>query len=166
MRNANTGGDIPLVDGRTLPIKFRLEEGALAASCTNVSLDCVEQTAFPDRDNTILTLGKQAGTFIPAGALSQIVTVAIIENTTKPCIPPPFALPQYFPEPDQKGCYDFFTDPGPSIFNTTPDNPVKKSDRKSTRLNSSHITISYAVFCLKKKKSIACTISTSYRYVT
>src|SRR5437773_4522302 len=26
-------------------------------------------------------------------------------------------------------------------------------DRKSTRLNSSHITISYAVFCLKKKKS-------------
>src|SRR5437773_9773219 len=28
---------------------------------------------------------------------------------------------------------------------------VKYSDRKSTRLNSSHITISYAVFCLKKK---------------
>src|SRR5437773_12125468 len=26
-------------------------------------------------------------------------------------------------------------------------------DRKSTRLNSSHITISYAVFCLKKKNS-------------
>src|SRR5471032_1568069 len=28
----------------------------------------------------------------------------------------------------------------------------KRLDRKSTRLNSSHITISYAVFCLKKKK--------------
>src|SRR5437773_4541181 len=27
-------------------------------------------------------------------------------------------------------------------------------DRKSTRLNSSHITISYAVFCLKKKNAI------------
>src|SRR5437773_4088832 len=27
-------------------------------------------------------------------------------------------------------------------------------DRKSTRLNSSHITISYAVFCLKKKNKI------------
>src|SRR5436305_12066468 len=27
------------------------------------------------------------------------------------------------------------------------------SDRKSTRLNSSHVRISYAVFCLKKKKS-------------
>src|SRR5258705_12616173 len=28
----------------------------------------------------------------------------------------------------------------------------KPSDRKSTRLNSSHLGISYAVFCLKKKK--------------
>src|SRR5437773_3672713 len=28
---------------------------------------------------------------------------------------------------------------------------VSSRDRKSTRLNSSHITISYAVFCLKKK---------------
>src|SRR5438067_8908574 len=27
-----------------------------------------------------------------------------------------------------------------------------KRDRKSTRLNSSHVSISYAVFCLKKKK--------------
>src|SRR5437870_9686389 len=29
------------------------------------------------------------------------------------------------------------------------------ADRKSTRLNSSHVAISYAVFCLKKKKDIA-----------
>src|SRR2546426_4425031 len=28
----------------------------------------------------------------------------------------------------------------------------ESSDRKSTRLNSSHLVISYAVFCLKKKK--------------
>src|SRR2546426_3247938 len=28
-------------------------------------------------------------------------------------------------------------------------------DRKSTRLNSSHLVISYAVFCLKKKKKIS-----------
>src|SRR2546426_6214695 len=28
-----------------------------------------------------------------------------------------------------------------------------KGDRKSTRLNSSHLVISYAVFCLKKKKT-------------
>src|SRR5690606_40424423 len=29
---------------------------------------------------------------------------------------------------------------------------LKQLDRKSTRLNSSHVKISYAVFCLKKKK--------------
>src|SRR5699024_12127762 len=29
-------------------------------------------------------------------------------------------------------------------------------DRKSTRLNSSHVSISYAVFCLKKKKKKEC----------
>src|SRR5690606_40577133 len=32
-------------------------------------------------------------------------------------------------------------------------------DRKSTRLNSSHVKISYAVFCLKKKKKKETTIS-------
>src|SRR5690625_6336278 len=30
---------------------------------------------------------------------------------------------------------------------------VRTQDRKSTRLNSSHVAISYAVFCLKKKKN-------------
>src|SRR5699024_12578536 len=29
-----------------------------------------------------------------------------------------------------------------------------RADRKSTRLNSSHVSISYAVFCLKKKKKV------------
>src|SRR5436309_5438836 len=31
-----------------------------------------------------------------------------------------------------------------------------RTDRKSTRLNSSHVKISYAVFCLKKKKRERC----------
>src|SRR5699024_1170252 len=31
---------------------------------------------------------------------------------------------------------------------------VARLDRKSTRLNSSHVSISYAVFCLKKKKTL------------
>src|SRR5699024_12344988 len=30
---------------------------------------------------------------------------------------------------------------------------LAETDRKSTRLNSSHVSISYAVFCLKKKRS-------------
>src|SRR5688572_31388970 len=32
--------------------------------------------------------------------------------------------------------------------------PLQAADRKSTRLNSSHSQISYAVFCLKKKKKV------------
>src|SRR5256885_5081306 len=32
-------------------------------------------------------------------------------------------------------------------------NAARRGDRKSTRLNSSHLVISYAVFCLKKKKT-------------
>src|SRR2546426_1870962 len=59
-------------------------------------------------------------------------------------------------------------------------NPVPgRTDRKSTRLNSSHLVISYAVFCLKKKKiqtvlsrvirrtfQDKCTISGTYHSVT
>src|SRR5256885_5394262 len=33
------------------------------------------------------------------------------------------------------------------------DRDLRWTDRKSTRLNSSHLVISYAVFCLKKKKN-------------
>src|SRR5439155_20730956 len=33
---------------------------------------------------------------------------------------------------------------------------TNRTDRKSTRLNSSHVAISYAVFCLKKKKKTVC----------
>src|SRR3712207_8438794 len=36
--------------------------------------------------------------------------------------------------------------------------PLRHGDRKSTRLNSSHANISYAVFCLKKKKTEASTL--------
>src|SRR3712207_8217522 len=37
-----------------------------------------------------------------------------------------------------------------------PDCESSRADRKSTRLNSSHANISYAVFCLKKKKNQHC----------
>src|SRR2546426_5543631 len=35
------------------------------------------------------------------------------------------------------------------------DRTALQRDRKSTRLNSSHLVISYAVFCLKKKKNVS-----------
>src|SRR2546426_1428358 len=41
---------------------------------------------------------------------------------------------------------------------------LRDGDRKSTRLNSSHLVISYAVFCLKKKKKIKIYRATSAEY--
>src|SRR2546426_1634208 len=43
--------------------------------------------------------------------------------------------------PSSRGCHPRHVHPWPA-----------RRDRKSTRLNSSHLVISYAVFCLKKKK--------------
>src|SRR6266496_4689394 len=42
--------------------------------------------------------------------------------------------------------------PWPARGGTGRRRPGRPGDRKSTRLNSSHVEISYAVFCLKKKK--------------
>src|SRR2546427_6115880 len=39
------------------------------------------------------------------------------------------------------------------------EDPAPVRDRKSTRLNSSHSQISYAVFCLKKKKRLDATVT-------
>src|SRR3712207_8419438 len=41
----------------------------------------------------------------------------------------------------------------PAVVSLTLIVPTYRRDRKSTRLNSSHANISYAVFCLKKKKN-------------
>src|SRR6266513_5711348 len=45
-----------------------------------------------------------------------------------------------------------FRSPGWCCWPTRPCRTAPRADRKSTRLNSSHVSISYAVFCLKKKK--------------
>src|SRR5258705_2778822 len=46
-----------------------------------------------------------------------------------------------------------------------PRDRVRPPDRKSTRLNSSHLGISYAVFCLKKKKNTSDTYNTRHSNV-
>src|SRR3712207_7327562 len=43
---------------------------------------------------------------------------------------------------------------------------VPDIDRKSTRLNSSHANISYAVFCLKKKKHMSKRINPNHHNIT
>src|SRR5947209_13438876 len=48
------------------------------------------------------------------------------------------------------GPYDLLLQTTEKLHRESPDRP---EDRKSTRLNSSHANISYAVFCLKKKNN-------------
>src|SRR5439155_5357263 len=52
--------------------------------------------------------------------------------------------------PDQLGLSLYLV--GEGLVRRVVARPVAPRDRKSTRLNSSHVAISYAVFCLKKKK--------------
>src|SRR5436309_7446512 len=55
------------------------------------------------------------------------------------------SLPAYVVMPDPKGALEA----GQPMYSQ---GSGITTDRKSTRLNSSHVKISYAVFCLKKKK--------------
>src|SRR3712207_7817754 len=57
----------------------------------------------------------------------------------------PFAMIE-IPADKQRQAYDDYVN--------HPSKSVLEIDRKSTRLNSSHANISYAVFCLKKKNSL------------
>src|SRR5204862_7296501 len=76
--------------------------------------------------------------FFTAPATTEIYTLSLHD-----------ALP-IFPPPKNSGAPHSSTAIWDSAWHSTA--PHIAVDRKSTRLNSSHVEISYAVFCLKKKK--------------
>src|SRR5256885_9197042 len=57
-----------------------------------------------------------------------------------------------FPAPERFGIGDQLARAAVSVPANLAEACGRGTDRKSTRLNSSHLVISYAVFCLKKKK--------------
>src|SRR5690606_40807276 len=59
----------------------------------------------------------------------------------------------------QEPQYFFLTLPEAVFLTAFVDELIPADNRKSTRLNSSHVKISYAVFCLKKKKKIKPSLS-------
>src|SRR5690349_22523553 len=69
----------------------------------------------------------------PRSTLFPYTTLFRSARATQTCTPPPREIYWADPWHDLNGACD-------------------GEDRKSTRLNSSHVEISYAVFCLKKKK--------------
>ena len=104
LKNIDTGEFIGLVDGRTLPIRFRIEQGATCSGRT----DCLEQIVGPNPnvhlDVTSPTL--LAAVSFPAGYLTQAVTLTIAP-VSEGCFagsnpPPPFA---------DFGCFSFTTSP-------------------------------------------------------
>src|SRR5215813_14422376 len=59
--------------------------------------------------------------------------------------------------------------PATSSWMVSPCSPprvIRRPDRKSTRLNSSHVRISYAVFCLKKKQPTSSVELSSKKHTT
>src|SRR5690625_5445125 len=100
---------------------------------------------------------------------------------------PSLSLVLILPPPPRPTLFPYTTlfrsTPRPQLDGRGPDHPVphpagkyageprqlahgQTIDRKSTRLNSSHVAISYAVFCLKKKKRQNITESRSGERVT
>src|SRR5256885_3331974 len=74
-----------------------------------------------------------------------------------------------FQAPVSASCPRLAKQPPPQWQHPSFQNSCWLQDRKSTRLNSSHLVISYAVFCLKKKKKHTSTLSMlshSYTFYT
>src|SRR5690349_22854729 len=65
----------------------------------------------------------------------------------------------------RSGCSKWFTFPLRKLCCAIVSPLFSKKDRKSTRLNSSHVEISYAVFCLKKKKQTKANFSCPQIYL-
>jgi hypothetical protein len=99
LKNVSTGQYIGLVDGRTLPIKFRIEQGA---TCFGQN-DCVEQTLGPSAtEQHVVTPDGFAAASFPPGYFTQTVTLTI-HRVPEPCLNTPFQ--------QVEGCYGFATSP-------------------------------------------------------
>jgi hypothetical protein len=106
IKNIRTGDVVQFQDGRTLPIKFRIQQGE---QCT-LSVDCVTQTV--GAGGAIIVTSQAdggttgAGVSIPAGALNagEQITVTISKLTNQPCFSS-FDLPQF------EGCYRYTANP-------------------------------------------------------
>lgn len=104
LKNVQTGQYIGLVDGRTLPINFRIQNGVLCPDCT----DFVEQSVTND-GGTVVTNTGFAGASFPQGWLPDGYTDVVV-TITREVVPPDNHcvdgnLIQF------EGCYHYSTDP-------------------------------------------------------
>src|SRR5690625_2850060 len=105
-----------------------------AGLATAIRLKQLANEAQTDISICVLEKGPEVGAHILSGAVMD-----------------PKALSELIPDWKEKGAPLNVPVTEDRFLFLGPDN----ADRKSTRLNSSHVAISYAVFCLKKKKETA-----------
>src|SRR5262245_18688577 len=140
---------MPYTDNRRFKARPRLVASAKDMHFTTVEgkqvLDCLATlwcvNAGHTRPRIVEAIGKQAGEldFASSFAIGH---------------PLPFKLAERIAAIAPRGMHQvFFTNSGSEAVDTALKIAVAyHRDRKSTRLNSSHLGISYAVFCLNKKK--------------
>src|SRR5256885_7767975 len=87
----------------------------------------------------------------PRSTLFPYTTLFRSDHVLQPTYANGFSWPA-LPRPRSSPAASAAFTPQKSHQKGTAEPPGQEKDRKSTRLNSSHLVISYAVFCLKKKK--------------
>src|SRR5690554_7289473 len=88
----------------------------------------VVETGIPKYSETYNETAPAVSAATPSNGVTLVILVPIVFTILQP----PLIVPKAIKKNDANG--------------------TQPQDRKSTRLNSSHVRISYAVFCLKKKK--------------
>jgi Tol biopolymer transport system component len=90
LRNTRTGGVIPLVNGRTLPIKFRIEKGALAVATTG------NPVSVGSTGGTISGADGKVALKIPVGALTVPTSITVQPAEEYPAGVGAWTTPQEF----------------------------------------------------------------------
>src|SRR5947209_10869338 len=124
-----------LKKGVRVPVRLFLSEKLFQESEEEIYRQVVSATEFPGVQDVVITPDVHTGYVVPVGCV-------MATSGTLCQAPVGFDI----------GCgmMAFRSDVG--VEKGFDDHVRAKRDRKSTRLNSSHANISYAVFCLKKKK--------------
>src|ERR1022692_459207 len=111
----------------------------------------IDHLVFLPGDPSVQTSFNAVNSGVGSGLSGLVITSSTIGNEAQgggnKVVETALEVPPGFDIVSVRVCYE---NSNPRSFITQ----TRLADRKSTRLNSSHLVISYAVFCLKKKKKL------------